>query len=439
MANDSADDGGKEDAYRLAMAIAGSGTGIWDRDLISGDIEYSAAWKAILGYTESEIGNRIEDSYQRVHPDELAMVQATIRAHVTGLTPMYQVEHRLRCKDGSYKWVLSRGQVSSRDANGTPLRMTGTTTDISGTVALSDKLRQSAELLANLTDEVPGLVYQYRQEADGSGSFPYVSAGIADIYGITAGQAVASAAAVEAVIHPGDLALYRRTLAESAATLAAWRLEFRVLQPGRDECWRQGHARPRRLSDGSTLWHGFVSDITQRKQIERQLQDAAATDFLTGLPNRRNIMMRMDQELERVRRCPTTSAAVLMFDLDHFKLINDGYGHAKGDEVLKAFSQLLRHELRKIDAAGRVGGEEFAAVLSGASIEEAEGFAQRVRARLAATRLRGAGPEIAVTVSIGITTMRAADANISQSLSRADSALYRAKRAGRDRIELAGD
>ena len=151
---------GSSDAEMLSLAVSHSGTGIWDRDVPSGRIVYSRAWKAMLGYDEHEVTDRIEDSYTRVHPDDLPGVQATISAHFDQLSDNYAVEHRLRCKDGSYKWVLSRGRVVSRDADGKPLRMTGVTTDITTTVALSDKLRQSAALLTHLTDEVPGLVYQ---------------------------------------------------------------------------------------------------------------------------------------------------------------------------------------------------------------------------------------------------------------------------------------
>lgn len=428
---------GGPDAELLILAVVHSGTGIWDRDVPSGRIVYSRAWKAMLGYDEHEIGDRIEDSYTRVHPEDLAGVQAAITAHFDQLSDDYAVEHRLRCKDGRYKWVLSRGRVVSRDADGKPLRMAGVTTDITETVALSHKLRQSAELLTHLTDEVPGLVYQYRLHADGSATFPYASAGIAAIFGTTAQLAALDAAAVESVIHPEDLETYRCSLAVSAATLERWHIQFRVLLPELGERWRQAEARPRRLDDGSTVWHGFISDITEHKQFERQLQDAAATDFLTGLPNRRRLMACMEQELARVQRDPSALAAVLMFDLDLFKEINDHYGHAMGDEVLKHFSQLLLQELRKSDSVGRIGGEEFAVILSGADMADACGFAERVRARLADSPLRDGGQAIAVTVSIGVSAMTRDDTLITSSLSRADAALYQAKQAGRDRVRIA--
>jgi diguanylate cyclase (GGDEF)-like protein/PAS domain S-box-containing protein len=429
------DQGGDEEV--LALAIAGSGTGVWDRDIRTGVIEYSRAWKAMLGYAEDEISDRIEDSYTRVHPDDLAMVQARIDAHLKNHTEMYEVEHRLRCKDGHYKWVLSRGRVALRDANGNALRMAGVTTDISDTVALSEKLRQSAALLTSLTDEIPGVVYQYSESADGHRCFPYASAGIADIYGTTPQRAALSAASVEAAIHPDDFEGYRSSLALSAATLERWHLEFRVVLPVYGERWCQGDARPHRLPDGGTLWYGFVADITERKHIEAALRDAASTDFLTGLPNRRHFMARMEQELARVQRDGRLLTTVLMFDLDHFKLVNDLHGHAAGDEVLKHFARILQHELRKVDAAGRIGGEEFAVVLAGADAAHAQAFAGRVRERLAALPVRVGVHTVNVTVSVGVAAMRALDLSVNSSLSRADSALYNAKEMGRNRVEIA--
>lgn len=421
----------------LLLAIATSGTGVWDRHVPSGRIVYSAAWKAMLGYAEHEVSDRIEDSYGRVHPDDLASVCATIDAHFKNQTPSYEVEHRLRCKNGTYKWVLSRGKVVERDAEGKAVRMAGTTTDISDTVALSEELRRSAELLTHLTDEVPGLVYQYRQWPDGAASFTYASAGIVAIFGTNPPLAAMDAAHAEVVIHPDDISAYRNSLAASAASLERWHLVFRVILPGVGLRWREAEGRPRRLDDGSTVWHGFIGDITEHKELELQLQDAAATDFLTGLPNRRHIMARMEQELARVQRDSQALSAVLMFDLDLFKDINDTHGHAKGDEVLKHFAQVLLCELRKVDSVGRIGGEEFAILLSGADVEDAARFAERVRARLQASPLCADGVHLPVTVSIGVATMLVDDKSVHTALSRADSALYRAKQRGRNRVEIA--
>jgi diguanylate cyclase (GGDEF)-like protein len=199
--------------------------------------------------------------------------------------------------------------------------------------------------------------------------------------------------------------------------------------------WRQGHARPRRLNDGSTLWHGFITDVTERKRIETELQGFATIDFMTQLPNRRHFMTQLEAELMQLQHSTDRSAAILMCDLDYFKSINDRWGHAVGDLALRHFAAILRDQLRKGDTAGRVGGEEFAIVLSDAGVAEALVFARRLQQRLVETPLLEGDYRITLTVSIGIATVEPADPSADASLSRSDMALYRAKTSGRNRIE----
>lgn len=421
---------------QMALAIAGSSTGIWDRNVATGEIFYSSGWKAMLGYADDEVSNRIEDSYLRVHPDDLDYVRATIQAHLDGKTESYDVEHRIRCKDGSYKWICSRGKVVERDSGGRALRMIGTTTDISALHTMAERLKQSVDLIINLTDEVPGLVFQYYRQPGGTACFTYASAGIRDIYELEPEQVAESDVAIDALIHPDDLAAYRASLAASAASLQPWELEYRVRLPRQGLRWRQGVARPQRLADGGTLWHGFITDVTERKRIEAELHEFATTDFLTQLPNRRHFMHQVEAELARLQRNQGQPAAVLMCDLDHFKAINDRWGHAVGDLALKHFAAILREQLRKSDVAGRVGGEEFAALLPDTSLVQAAAFARRLQQRLAEQPLAQEGAGISLTISIGIAALGAGDASVDAALSRSDMALYRAKSGGRNRVEL---
>ncbi len=175
-------------------------------------------------------------------------------------------------------------------------------------------------------------------------------------------------------------------------------------------------------------------DFAEAKRMEAELMEMATVDFLTGLVNRRSFMARMDEELARLKRFDIPHASVLMLDLDHFKHVNDSHGHAVGDAVLKHFAALVRSELRQIDTGGRVGGEEFAILLLGADLAAAELFAERLRTKVADTPLDHDGKFIPVTVSIGIATLAADDANSDAALSRADTALYEAKRSGRNRV-----
>ncbi|MGV8897672.1 MAG: sensor domain-containing diguanylate cyclase [Burkholderiaceae bacterium] len=427
----------RESETRMSLAIEGSGTGIWDRNVLTGEMHYSPGWKAIVGCTDAKMSKRIEDSYARVHPDDLAFVQAAIQAHFDQKTESYAVEHRIHCKDGNYKWVSSRGKVVSRDIDGKPLRMIGTTNDITAMRALSDKLQQSVDLITNLTNEVPGCVYQYQLLPSGEGFFTYVSEGVRDIYELTPEQVVDNFALIDGLIHPDDFENFCTSFDASVARLTPWHIEYRVILPVQGLRWRREDARPRRLQDGTTLWHGFISDVTERKSIEIELHEFATIDFLTRLPNRRCFMAKMEQELARIQRFDDIHTAVLMCDLDHFKIINDSHGHAIGDLVLKHFATILGNALRKNDAVGRIGGEEFAVVLSGAGVAEATAFAQRVQQQIAETPLVAGDKTISVTVSIGIAVMAATDASADAPLNRSDLALYRAKENGRNRIEAA--
>jgi diguanylate cyclase (GGDEF)-like protein/PAS domain S-box-containing protein len=436
LALDRADeDTWRDEARKLSLAIAGSGTGVWDRNVVTGEITYSPGWKALLGYSEAELSTRIEDAYTRLHPDDLDYVRATMQDHFDGKTESYEVEHRIRCKDGSYKWICSRGKVVSRDEAGRALRMMGTTTDISAVRAMSERLQRTADLVVNLTDAVPGLVFQCRPVPEGGSWFSYVSAGIWDMFELTADDVRASTTAIERRVHPDDLAVYHSSLKAAAAAQAPWHLEFRVCLPLQGVRWRQGDASPRRDVDGGVVWHGFVTDITDRKRAEFELRELAATDALTTLPNRRHFMSRIAAELARIKGHGNRCAAVLMCDLDHFKHINDTWGHAIGDGVLQHFAKMLRAQLREIDLVGRIGGEEFAVVLPDTDIERAQIFAMNVQRRIADTPFSAEGRPIPLTVSIGIAAMHTMDADAELALSRSDRALYFAKQRGRNRIE----
>ncbi|WP_143096351.1 diguanylate cyclase [Ectothiorhodospira mobilis] len=192
---------------------------------------------------------------------------------------------------------------------------------------------------------------------------------------------------------------------------------------------RDAHGRPLRMV-------GTVADISERKRLEEELRALATTDYLTGLANRRHFLARVSEELARLSRHSDNEAAVLMLDLDHFKSVNDRYGHSAGDAVLRHFAGLLREGLRRIDLPGRVGGEEFAVLLPDAGIQDAQKMAERLRARLAQHPVAVEGACIPVTVSIGITRLRPEDPSPDEALQRADTALYRAKSSGRDCVRV---
>jgi len=178
-------------------------------------------------------------------------------------------------------------------------------------------------------------------------------------------------------------------------------------------------------------------DITERRRMNDELRVLATTDFLTGLSNRREFMGRLQEEQGRLQRDIGACAAVLLLDIDHFKRINDEYGHAAGDAVLRQLADLMRDGQRKIDMLGRIGGEEFAILLPGTDLDAAAVFAERLRQRVEQTPMQlNTGAALGITVSIGIAAMGGNYPAGDSALIRADQALYCAKRGGRNRVEL---
>jgi two-component system, cell cycle response regulator len=167
-----------------------------------------------------------------------------------------------------------------------------------------------------------------------------------------------------------------------------------------------------------------------------ELRFQATHDVLTGLWNRGAVMDLLHHELDRSKRA-NAPTAVLMLDLDHFKKINDTYGHLAGDAVLKEAARRLTQSIRSYDSAGRYGGEEFLVVLPGCDRGQPQNTAERIRVEIAGIPVLAAGEEIFFTASIGATVAGPGATSATEMLAVADSALYQAKNSGRDRTVLA--
>ena len=178
--------------------------------------------------------------------------------------------------------------------------------------------------------------------------------------------------------------------------------------------------------------------LEEVQKLARELEKLATTDPLTGIANRRQILMLGEKELSDAWRYKRP-LSVLMLDLDHFKRINDNYGHPVGDQVLKSITETANKNLRLGDAFGRFGGEEFVAFLPETNTKEAMIVAERIRSTITAisvTNLENNHTISNLTVSIGVATLQATDKNLEHFLSRADDALYEAKKQGRNRVAV---
>ncbi len=185
---------------------------------------------------------------------------------------------------------------------------------------------------------------------------------------------------------------------------------------------------------------GQAAISLENAALHQTVKEQAVTDELTGLSNVRELQRALDRELERGHRFDTPVSFVIL-DLDDFKQVNDTYGHQQGDRVLVEVAGVLRRLSRDIDLPARYGGEEFAVVLSQTDLEGARHAAERMRSAIEALRiprLDGHPDPIRVTASFGVASVMAAGADKRSLIAAADAALYRAKRAGKNRVEVAG-
>ncbi len=176
-----------------------------------------------------------------------------------------------------------------------------------------------------------------------------------------------------------------------------------------------------------------IRDITERKRLKEELQQQAATDELTGIFNRRYFQKLAIGELKRANRL-NRSLAIAVIDIDHFKRVNDTFGHAAGDQVLMAFTKICQRNIREIDMFARFGGDEFALLLPEANYEQAYVVIERIRLAVEAQPIEIDGKFVSITISVGIANLSGDQEAFDHLLSQADQALYRAKEAGRNQI-----
>ena len=161
----------KDSEFRWKFAIEGYGDGLWDWNVASGTVFFSRAWKSMLGYSEAEIGSALAEWETRLHPDDRTAALATLQNYLDGKSALYASEHRVRCKDGSYKWVSDRGLVVNRGGNGQALRMIGTHRDITERREIDVRVREHAEQLKAIFDLSPDGFVSF----DGAHRVKYVS------------------------------------------------------------------------------------------------------------------------------------------------------------------------------------------------------------------------------------------------------------------------
>lgn len=410
---------------RLQNIIEGTRAGTWEWNVQTGATIFNERWAEMLGYRLDELSPTSIETWRRLaHPDDLERSRRLTRRHFAGALDYFECETRMRHKDGHWVWILDRGKLVSRTADGQPLWMAGTHQDISERKRDEERLHLAAS------------VFTFAREAilimDAEGGIIEVNDAFTQISGYSRKEVLGrNPRLLSSDLQDPEL---HTTLWRTLATEGYWS----------GEVWnRRKSGEPyaelltiSAVRDGQGRTQSYValfSDITAQKDYQRQLEHIAHYDALTGLPNRLLLADRLQHAMAQTRR-RGRRVAVAYLDLDGFKAVNDAHGHAVGDQLLVEAATRMRGALREGDTIARLGGDEFVAVLVDLTDT---GTGQTLLTRLLSALdqpLRIGGLALQVSASIGVTYYpQAQDMDADQLLRQADQAMYQAKLAGRNR------
>ncbi len=420
---------------RLQLAVAGSTDGLWDWHPHRGELYFSPRCAEMLGYGPNELPHARETLLALMHPADVSEFDRRLVGHVRKGTP-YDVEMRLRRKSGGYVWVRARGRMV-RSAVGKAMRMAGSLSDI------SDRKRFEAQLFAEkeraqvtlqaigdavITTDVWGRIQSLNPVAESMTGW---------------NDAEAAGCFLQQVCRLHDEAtrepvtdLVPRALAGNCPSQVVMLLMRREPDLGGATLVVKPSVALIRDKGGQAMGVVVVlHDVSLERAHAAQLAYEASHDPLTGLVNRLEFERRLGATVSRAQH--EGSIHTLMYlDLDQFKAVNDTCGHAAGDELICQIADVMRQQLRRSDTLARLGGDEFAVLLEYCAGADGERVAESLRSAIAAYRYRCRDHEFSIGVSIGLITVDERTASREDALAAADLACYRAKRDGRNRVQV---
>ncbi|NBB93086.1 MAG: PAS domain S-box protein [Gammaproteobacteria bacterium] len=262
---------------RLARYLRGSRSGAWEWNVQTGETRYDRRWAEIVGYRLEELEPVSIDTWKKLaHPDDLVECKKRLQRHFFGRAPHYEMEVRLRHKDGHWVWVHDSGQVMTRTPDGKPEWMFGTHLDVTTRRVAQEERDGWLQRFDELSSNVPGVIYQFRLRPDGSAHFPFASQGLQEIFGCRPEEVFQDSSPAFERIHPGDLDEVSRSIERSAQSLETWRMVYRVEHPELGLRWVEGTATPSSQPDGSIIWHGHIRDITELHRALERVRTAAS-------------------------------------------------------------------------------------------------------------------------------------------------------------------
>ena len=284
---------GGASADLIRAALAGADTFVWewsiDNDWLS-DIDEGLT---LLGYTPGEVGHTQEDWNRLIHPDDLAANEEAYRCHERGETFVYEHAYRIRAADGRWHWMQERGRIVERHADGRARRMVGTQSDITQRRAAEAAAQEAMTRLASIARSVPQVLFQSRSGPGGERAFLYISDNCADVLGLTQETLRADGQALYQLILPEDRAT--EPPESLPATSGEFVNEFRIRRPDGAVRWLRVRSSYQAQGDGSTLWHGSMEDVTERRELEHSREAAAQAQAASRAKT--EFLARMSHEL----------------------------------------------------------------------------------------------------------------------------------------------
>ncbi len=403
------------------------GEGVFRSTLAGRMISANPALVRLNGYeTEAEMIRSVNDIAREwyVDPDrraELHEILLKLGRVSNFVSEVYRHKTRERI------WIEESTRLVRDEKTGKPLYYDGTVREVTETM----RRLQLQDRYDKITSTISGCLYQHRRMPDGSQSLPYASIGLFHIFGVMPDTVAADSSSLAPLIHPDDLVRIKESLDQSAKTLTPWQCEYRVNLPDGSQKWVFAHSVPEREADGCILWHGFFTDVTERKKSEARIHDLAYFDPLTRLPNRTMLIDSLRQALSWSERTGL-SGALLFIGLDQFKLLNDTKGHHIGDLLLCEVARRIKERARRDDFVARLGSDEFVVILQnlagglgGASVD-VETVATKILLAINQP-VEFNGLPFQTTASIGAALFHGQERGFEDLLKRADLAMYEAK------------
>lgn len=421
---------------RWNFALEAAKQGVWDHDIRTDGMFYSNQWRRMRGIPDGEYVDPAQDKWlARVHPDDVPKILSTVDKQDTGEEGFDTLEYRERHADGHYVWILSRGRPVEWDADGKPIRTIGTDTDITRQKLVEAELAAEKERLRVTLDSIGDGVIS----TDAARRIVFMNPVAERMTGIAEADAIGRPLEqVFIIVNETTGAPAADPVAQCLERGAVATLEEDVVLVGRDgvRCDVRSSAAPLTALGGDLIGSVLVfQDVTSSRTLQRQLAHSATHDALTGLPNRVAFERALATVAGEARRDARTHG-LCFIDLDRFKPVNDGAGHAAGDALLRQVGDVIRRCCRKQDFAARIGGDEFAVLLSDCSSRAALGIAEKIVEAIAAIRFEWDGKTYTIGASVGVTTVTSASGSPMELMSEADAACYVAKANGRGQVAV---